>query len=194
MTRPITLICAPGRDGLDAAHQRLVGALDEQPGLLVDVADEEGGVGVAVHAVDEGGDVDVDDVAVLDAPAVRDAVADDLVDATCTATSGSRGSRASRGRRRGRSRNSWPTRSSSSVVTPGRDVTADQRRAWRRRDPAGDPHPLDGLRVLDLGAGERAPARSGRRTPGAGCAAGRDDAGRAHQGRRRRTSTAYGGV
>ena len=53
MTRPITLISRPGHGGPDAAHHRLVGALDEQARLLVDVADEVGRVGVAVHAADE---------------------------------------------------------------------------------------------------------------------------------------------
>ena len=57
---------AAGLDRLDAALERLAGALDEQPRLLVDVAGEEGRVGVAVHAVEVRRDVDVDDVAVLD--------------------------------------------------------------------------------------------------------------------------------
>ena len=72
---------AAGHGRLDAAHHGLVGALDEQPGLLVDVAAEVRGVGVSVDAADEGGDVDVDDVAVLERAVVGDAVADDLVDA-----------------------------------------------------------------------------------------------------------------
>ena len=80
MTRPMTDSCRPGLDGLDRAHRRLVGALDQQPVLLGHVAGQEGGVGVAVHAVDVGGDVDVDDVAVLDHRRVRDAVADHLVE------------------------------------------------------------------------------------------------------------------
>ena len=79
MTRPMIDSARPGLDGLDGAHRRFVGALDEQPVLLGHVAGQEGGVGVAVHAVDVGGDVDVDDVAVLDHRRVRDAVADDLV-------------------------------------------------------------------------------------------------------------------
>ena len=79
MTRPTTDSARPGFDGLDRPHRRLVGALDEQPVLLGDVTGQERGVGVAVHAVDVGGDVDVDDVAVLDDGRVRDAVADDLV-------------------------------------------------------------------------------------------------------------------
>ena len=79
MTRPTTDSARPGLHRLDRAHRRLVGALDQQPVLLGDVAGQERRVGVAVHAVDVGGDVDVDDVAVLDHRRVRDAVADDLV-------------------------------------------------------------------------------------------------------------------
>ena len=55
-----------GLDGLDRTHLASLGALDEQPVLLGHIAGQKGGVGVAVHAVDIGGDVDVDDVAVLD--------------------------------------------------------------------------------------------------------------------------------
>ncbi len=51
------------------------------PAGRIDVADEERGVGVAVYPADEGGDVEVDDVAVLQRSRVGDAVADDLVDA-----------------------------------------------------------------------------------------------------------------
>ena len=68
----------PGR--LDRAHGRLAGALDQQPGLLVDLTGEEGRVGVAVHAADVGRHIDVDDVAVLDPGRVRDPVADHLVE------------------------------------------------------------------------------------------------------------------
>ena len=80
MTRPTTDSARPGLDGLDRAHRRLPGALDEQAVFLGHVAGQEGGVGVAVHAVDVGRDIDVDDVAVLDHRRVRDAVADDLVE------------------------------------------------------------------------------------------------------------------
>ena len=80
MTRPDDVELPAGLHRLDRAHGRLVGALDQQSVLLGDVAGQEGGVGVAVHAVDVGGDVDVDDVAVLDHGRVGDAVADDLVE------------------------------------------------------------------------------------------------------------------
>ena len=93
---------AAGPDRLDAALERLAGPLDQQPRLLVDVTGEEGGVGVAVHAVEVAGDVDVDEVAVLDDAVVGDAVADDFVDAGAQALREARCSRGSTGRRRGR--------------------------------------------------------------------------------------------
>ena len=67
-------------DGLDAAHHRVLRALDEQMGFFVDSADLEHRAGVAMHAVLVGGDVDVDDVAVFERAVVRNAVADDLID------------------------------------------------------------------------------------------------------------------
>src|SRR5699024_827011 len=70
----------PRAHRLDRAHGRLVCALDQQTNLLVDVPGQEGGVGIAVHPVDVGGDVDVDDVAVGDHGGVGDAVADHLVE------------------------------------------------------------------------------------------------------------------
>ena len=117
-------------------------------GLLVDVAGEEGRVGVAVHAVDEGGDVDVDDVAVLDDAGVGDAVADHLVDARAQ-----RLREAAVAERRG----VGAVVAQELVADPvelvggdaGCDVGADQL-AGLRGQPAGDPHPLDRLGVLDL--------------------------------------------
>src|SRR6266851_8550202 len=47
------------RHSADAAHHRLPGALDQETGLLIYRASQESGVGVPVHAADEGGDVDV---------------------------------------------------------------------------------------------------------------------------------------
>ena len=51
--------------GGDAAHHRLVGDVAQPARLHADVAHEEHAAGVAVPAVEDGGDVDIDDVAVL---------------------------------------------------------------------------------------------------------------------------------
>jgi hypothetical protein len=67
-------------DRPDRAVQRLESPLGEQSGLLVDVAAEERGAVVSVHTPDVGGDVDLDDVPVLERARIRDAVADDLID------------------------------------------------------------------------------------------------------------------
>ena len=149
---PADHVDAPTRlDRPDAALERLAGALDQQPRLLVDVAGEEGRVGVAVHAVEERGDVDVDDVAGLDDPAVGDAVADHLVDARAQ-----RLREAAVAQRRG----VGAVVAEELVADPvelvggdaGHDVATDLL-AGLRGEPARDAHPLDGLGVLDLGAG-----------------------------------------
>src|SRR6202044_720732 len=70
----------PGLHRADPSHHRLVGPLDQQPGVLGHVPGQEGGVRVPVHAADIGGYVNVDDVAVADHGVVGDAVADDLVE------------------------------------------------------------------------------------------------------------------
>ncbi len=67
------------RDGANASHHRLFGALDEPSGLLADRAGAEGGIGVAVHAADVGGDIDVHDVPVGDDRVIGDPVADHFV-------------------------------------------------------------------------------------------------------------------
>ncbi len=80
---------------------------------------EERGAGVAVHAVQVCGDVDLDDVAILRAGGCpgcrgrspRSRCAQRLAGTPCN--------RGSTGRRRAPTRNSCPIRSSSSVVTPG---------------------------------------------------------------------------
>ena len=61
-------------------HSASLRDLHEAAALVVDVADEEGGVAVAVHAVEIDRDVAVDDVAVEQRAVVGDAVADHLVD------------------------------------------------------------------------------------------------------------------
>lgn len=71
---------AAGAYGLHGAVEGFFGAFNEQAGFFVDVADEQGLVGVAVHIVQVGGDVQVEDVAVFEDGGVGDAVADDLVE------------------------------------------------------------------------------------------------------------------
>ena len=66
---------------LDGAVHGLLGVGDEVTGLLADVATQEGVAVVTVHTVLVGGHVDLDDVAVLQRTSIRDAVADDVVDA-----------------------------------------------------------------------------------------------------------------
>jgi hypothetical protein len=67
-------------DRADTAQHRLLGALHQEPGILVEFATAEGCAVVAVDAVLERGHVDLDQVAVLERPGVGDAVTDDLVD------------------------------------------------------------------------------------------------------------------
>jgi hypothetical protein len=62
-----------GGDGLDAAGEGLSGAFDEESDLVPSLTDDEGGVRVAVHTVLIRGDVDVDDVAVLENGVVGEA-------------------------------------------------------------------------------------------------------------------------
>ena len=52
--------------------------------VCINVADEEGLVEVGVHAVDEHGDIKVDDVPILDHAVVGDAMANDFIN-RCTA-------------------------------------------------------------------------------------------------------------
>ena len=68
-------------DGADAAEHRLAGHVDQALGHHRRRAGEVHAAGVAVPAVLDDGDVDIDDVAVLqDLGFARDAVADDVVD------------------------------------------------------------------------------------------------------------------
>ena len=80
MARPMSENGRPGAHRGDAELEALAGDLDEAAALLVDLADEERGVGVAVDAVEVDRDVEVDDVAVDERAVVGDPVADDLVD------------------------------------------------------------------------------------------------------------------
>ena len=139
---------AAGRHRADAAHHRLVRALDQQPRLLVYVTGQERGVGVAVHAADVRGDIDVDDVAVVDQRVVGYPVADHFVQ---------------RGAQRLRV-TAVPERAGVGAVADqvvvahlvqviGRDARGHGR-ADRRQglggQLAGHPHPLDDLGRLDV--------------------------------------------
>ena len=63
-----------GTDCCDAEVERPSSLLDQPERWLVDVADEKGGGGVAVHAVHVEGHVDIDVVAVGVVPRVGNAV------------------------------------------------------------------------------------------------------------------------
>ncbi len=69
-----------GAHRADAPPHRLVGDVDQPLRLDRRRPDEEHAAGVAVKAVLDDGDVDVDDVAGLEPLVAGDAVADDLVD------------------------------------------------------------------------------------------------------------------
>jgi hypothetical protein len=56
---------APGAHGLDAVHHRFEGGVDQPLGQHRRRADEIHAAGVAVPAVLDDGDVEIDDVAVL---------------------------------------------------------------------------------------------------------------------------------
>ena len=66
---------APRLDGLDAPFHRGAGAFDEQLRLAVDLADGVGGVVSPWTPPIVGGDVKIDEVALVQAGRVRDAVA-----------------------------------------------------------------------------------------------------------------------
>jgi len=67
-------------DHRDAAHHRLVGDLDQAFGPARDRAHREHAAGIAVPAVEDQGDVDIDDIAVLERLLARDAVTDHVID------------------------------------------------------------------------------------------------------------------
>jgi hypothetical protein len=67
-------------NGGDAAHQTLVGDLDQALGRALQMAGGIHAARIAVPAVEDEGHVDVDDVALAERLLVRDAVADDVVD------------------------------------------------------------------------------------------------------------------
>jgi hypothetical protein len=78
MARPITLTARPG--AFHSANERLARAFDKLLDLCRRRADDERLAAVAVHPILERGDIDIDDVTVLQNGVVGDAVANDLVD------------------------------------------------------------------------------------------------------------------
>src|SRR5260221_2039359 len=70
---------------LEAEHQAFVGDVDQLPGAQRHVADQIHAARVAVPAVDDRSDVDVDDVAVLERLVDWNAVADDMDDRNAAA-------------------------------------------------------------------------------------------------------------
>ena len=71
--------CA-GADAADTSPHGFVGDVHQALGEDAGLSDEKGAVGVAVPAVFDDSDVDIDDVAVFQGLVGRDAVADDVVD------------------------------------------------------------------------------------------------------------------
>ena len=72
--------CVAGFGLFDPQHQAFIGHFDQPPRLQRHVADEVHAARIAVPAIEQRGDIDVDDVAVLQLLVARNAVADDMVD------------------------------------------------------------------------------------------------------------------
>ena len=119
---------------------------------LVDVPGQERRIGVAVHAADERGDVDIDDVAVSDHRVVRDAVADDLVQRGAQRLGEAA---VAEGAGVGAMVDQELMADPVQLVggDAGRDVPPDLGQCLRG-EPAGHPHPLDRLGVLDVALAE----------------------------------------
>ena len=69
-----------GADGFDAEHEGLIGDVHQVAGAGVGFARDIHAAGVAVPAIEDHGDVDVEDVAFEEAAVAGDAVTDDVVD------------------------------------------------------------------------------------------------------------------
>ena len=170
MARPMSLIGRPGLDGLDAVPHALLGDPHQLAADRVDVADEERGVGVAVDAADVGGDVEVEDVAVLQHPGVGDAVADDLVGRRAHAL---REAVVVERRRVGVALDVQLVDVRVDLV--GGDARAHELAGQAQDlggDGAGAPHPGDDLGRLDCAARPTAPGARSRRTAGGRCRSG----------------------
>ena len=64
----------------DAAHHRFIGHLDQPLGLARDCAERIHPAGIAIPALDDEGDVDIDDVALFQHPVAGHAVAHHVID------------------------------------------------------------------------------------------------------------------
>ena len=82
----------PGLTASNAEHQRFVRHVDQPFGLAVDFAHRIHAARVAVPAIDDQRDVDVDDVAFTQRFRAGNAVTDDMIDQTCTGNAYSRDS------------------------------------------------------------------------------------------------------
>ncbi|CAB4580444.1 unannotated protein [freshwater metagenome] len=68
-----------GRNSGDAAIKALASDFDETLRRVIDIADAIGGIGVAVHAVEPDGDVEIHDVSIAQRPVIGDAVTNNFV-------------------------------------------------------------------------------------------------------------------
>ena len=80
MAAPMSPVVLPGLAAAMPGGEALIGHFDQALGLAGDFADRIHAARVAVPAIDDQGDVDIDDVALAQRPLVGNAVADDVVD------------------------------------------------------------------------------------------------------------------
>src|SRR4029453_4210555 len=66
--------------GLDGPVERLLRTLNQQTGFLVHVANQESVIRISMHSADECGDVNVQDVPILNHRGIGDAVADNFIE------------------------------------------------------------------------------------------------------------------
>ena len=80
MAAPISPVVAPGLDGGDAAHQRVIGDLEQPLGGARDLADRIHAARIAMPAVDDQRHVDIEDIALFQRTRAGNAVADHVVE------------------------------------------------------------------------------------------------------------------
>src|SRR5262249_2156292 len=137
-------------DDLDAAHHRFVGDVDQLLRLHADLADAEHAAGVTMPAVEDDGDVDVEDIAVLQLLVAGNAVADDMVDGGADRL---RETAVVQGRRNGAAPDDEVVAQAvefargDARLDVGRDIVERL-----RRQATGAPHGLEVLGAVDLDA------------------------------------------